>query len=55
MTRRKYVLHEYPTDRGRTPVNQTNIPSKPKDTSLAARAKVSQIILFMSIVSRFSI
>lgn len=42
MARRKYVLHEYATDRGKTGVNSVKSRSKPKDKSLKARAKVSQ-------------
>jgi hypothetical protein len=47
MTRRKYVLHEYATDRGRTgSARVDNSRSKPKDKSLSARAKVSKIFIY---------
>lgn len=47
MARRKYVLHEYATDRGKTGGNSVNSRSKPKDKSLTARAKVRQVLLFI--------
>jgi len=46
MARRKYVLHEYAADRGRTgSARVNNSRSKLKDKSLKARAKVSKIFI----------
>jgi hypothetical protein len=45
MTRRKHVVHEYATDRGRTGVGRIISRSQPKDKSLKARVKVSQIFI----------
>lgn len=45
MTRRKYVVHENAADRERSVIDRNNSRSKPKDTSLSARAKVSQIYI----------
>jgi hypothetical protein len=64
MPRRKYVLHEYATERARPKSSRFSGRSKPKDKSLKSRAKVRKIYIDkfiiekekkLYIVNRFSI